>query len=246
MGSYARIVPGQSAEAVRKALEAVALSGEQAQHVLIDQIREIVPFRHISISGLNIEAMTVGTGTFLLNDFPPEYLAEYYAGDYADLDPLMTQFRQGQSVCRDSEAFATTEARRNGHEVLDLLRRHGIPERTAIVIYHNGKAIGSLCLITDKALSERQCNLLQLVAMTVHAAFARPALGSLNHALKLTRGELYCLERAAGGLTSEDIAAEDVYSVDTVNTYLKTATRKLGAQNRVQAVAEAMRRGLIG
>jgi len=35
------------------------------------------------------------------------------------------------------------------------------------------------------------------------------------------------------------------YQVDTVNSYIKSAIKKLGASNRAEAIAEAIRRRLI-
>ena len=44
----------------------------------------------------------------------------------------------------------------------------------------------------------------------------------------------------------EDIAAQLHYSVDTVNTYLARARRRLGARNRMHLVTLAFRDRLIG
>jgi len=46
-------------------------------------------------------------------------------------------------------------------------------------------------------------------------------------------------------LTSDGIAKATGYQVDTVNSYVKSAVKKLGASNRTQAIAEAIRRRLI-
>jgi DNA-binding CsgD family transcriptional regulator len=46
-------------------------------------------------------------------------------------------------------------------------------------------------------------------------------------------------------MTSEEIAAATGYKTETVNSYLKSATRKLGTANRLEAVADAIRRGII-
>ena len=246
MGSFARILVGQDADTTRQALETIRLSHSHAGFPLIEQIKQVVPFRYIAISGLDVEAQKVGTGAYLLSDFPADYLAEYYAGDYIDKDPLVAVFRTGTVISRDSEAFATPAARRRGHEVLDVLRRHAIPERTIVRVLRAGKTLGTVNVISDQALDDGACVLLQHFAMSLHAEVSRPVLTKLNDALKLTRGELYCLQHAALGLTSEEIARQQTYSVDTINTYLKSATRKLGAQNRTQAVVEAMRRQLIG
>lgn len=230
-----------------QAQETIAPHGEDHLLSVVEDIRQLVPFRHIIISGLNVNGMGAGTGTLLYSDFPSEYVAEYYAGSFVSKDPLAEMFYRGNApVYRDSEAFATPEARRAGHEVLDLLRRHGIPERTFIRVFYGGVLAGTVTLISDRPLSDHHCQLLQTIAMSLHSAAARPAMELLNRHLRLSAGEVYCLQRAAQGLTSEAIADEGIYSLDTVNTYFKTAARKIGASNRTQAVADAMRRGLIG
>ncbi len=246
MGSFARVPVGQNADVTRQALATIQLSDDHNGFALIEQIKQVVPFRYIAISGLGVGGHKVGSGAFLLSDFPPDYLAEYYAGDYMDYDPLVDVFRTGAVISRDSDAYATPEARLRGCDVLDVLRRHGIPERTIIRVIRAGETRGTINLISDKPLDDGACVLLQHFGLSLHAEASRPLLSELNAALKLTRGELYCLQYASHGLTSEEIAREQTYSLETVNTYLKSATRKLGAQNRTQAVAEAIRRQLIG
>lgn len=245
MECFTRIAAGQSADTTKQALDAIRLTPDHEGFAAIESIRRIVPFRNILISGLDIDGLGPGTGTHLLSDFPPDYVAEYYARRLSAIDPLMAMLRKGLPVCRDSEAFATREARRAGHEVLDMLRRYAIAERTIILVTHAGKSFGSIAVTSEQPLSEDHCALLRRFALSLHAEVSGPVLDALNTALKLTRGELRCLERAARGLTSEEIAREQSYSVETVNTYLKSATRKLGASNRTQAVAEALRRQLI-
>ena len=61
----------------------------------------------------------------------------------------------------------------------------------------------------------------------------------------LSSRELDCLRWSAAGKSSEDIAIILALSAHTVNTYLKTAMRKLDTVNRVQAVAMAGRLRLI-
>lgn len=61
----------------------------------------------------------------------------------------------------------------------------------------------------------------------------------------LTQRELDCLTWTAAGKTSADIAQILELSEHTVNHYLNRAARKLDTVNRTQAVAKALRRGLI-
>jgi LuxR family transcriptional regulator len=64
-------------------------------------------------------------------------------------------------------------------------------------------------------------------------------------AARLSPREIECLHWAALGKSAEDIAAILGRSIETVRVHLKHAYQKLGATNRAQAVARALRLGLI-
>lgn len=57
--------------------------------------------------------------------------------------------------------------------------------------------------------------------------------------------ETECLQHAGNGMTSEDIAELLSLSVHTVNAHLSSATSKLDSVNRIQAIAKAIRLGII-
>ncbi len=61
----------------------------------------------------------------------------------------------------------------------------------------------------------------------------------------LSERELECLQWAGDGCKSEAIAEQLGLSVHTVNAYLGSATAKLDSVNRIQAIAKAIRLGLI-
>lgn len=62
---------------------------------------------------------------------------------------------------------------------------------------------------------------------------------------KLSGREIECLRWAAAGKSSDEIAIILGISAYTVSSYFKSATRKLDAVNRMQAIARAMRMKLI-
>lgn len=64
-------------------------------------------------------------------------------------------------------------------------------------------------------------------------------------ALRLTQREIECLAWVSEGKTSGELAEIVGLSEHTVNHYLLSATRKLDSVNRTQAVAKALRHGLI-
>lgn len=61
----------------------------------------------------------------------------------------------------------------------------------------------------------------------------------------LSRRERECLQWTAAGKTTWEISAILRISQNTIDGYIASATRKLGAVNRTQAVAVALRRRLI-
>ncbi|WP_377290730.1 helix-turn-helix transcriptional regulator [Rhizobium sp. SG2393] len=62
---------------------------------------------------------------------------------------------------------------------------------------------------------------------------------------KLSMREIECLRWAAAGKSSDEIAIILGISAYTVSSYFKTAMRKLGAVNRMQAIARAIRLKLL-
>lgn len=63
---------------------------------------------------------------------------------------------------------------------------------------------------------------------------------------RLTPRELQVLRRLSAGESSRSIAATLGLSTETVRTHVQAVRRKLGARSRLEAVATATRRGLIG
>jgi DNA-binding CsgD family transcriptional regulator len=74
-------------------------------------------------------------------------------------------------------------------------------------------------------------------------ALIRP--GDAGRAKAISKRELECLKLTANGYTSEAIAQLLKLSVHTANQYLTQCAQKLNAVSRTQAVAKALRLGLI-
>lgn len=76
-------------------------------------------------------------------------------------------------------------------------------------------------------------------------AVSRIRPGDAGRARAMSKRELECLKLTANGYTSEEIARLLKLSVHTANQYLTQSAQKLDAVNRTQAVAKALRLGLI-
>ena len=94
--------------------------------------------------------------------------------------------------------------------------------------------------------AERLAEVIRLVASGgryVDPQLAAEAIGAGDS--PLTPREADCLELAADGVRIEDIAARVHLSPGTVRNYLSSAITKLGAANRHDACAKAVRMGWI-
>ena len=73
----------------------------------------------------------------------------------------------------------------------------------------------------------------------------RLAFGMSVGTENLNDREIECLQLVGNGMKSEAIGEQLNLSVHTVNAYLGSATTKLNAVNRIQAIAKAIRLGVI-
>jgi DNA-binding NarL/FixJ family response regulator len=71
------------------------------------------------------------------------------------------------------------------------------------------------------------------------------AEAQIRHELGLSYEEIKVLRLIADGATNEEIALETHWSERTIKREIEEIMSKLGARNRAQAAAEAIRRGLI-
>jgi DNA-binding CsgD family transcriptional regulator len=80
---------------------------------------------------------------------------------------------------------------------------------------------------------------------SLFSAVARIRPGEAGRTRAISKRELECLKLTANGYTSEAIAQTLKLSVHTANQYLTQCAQKLNAVSRTQAVAKALRLGLI-
>jgi DNA-binding CsgD family transcriptional regulator len=82
-------------------------------------------------------------------------------------------------------------------------------------------------------------------SVTVMREKLRLAFGMSVGTENLNDREIECLQLVGNGMKSEAIGEQLNLSVHTVNAYLGSATTKLNAVNRIQAIAKAIRLGVI-
>jgi len=236
---------GPQALALRDLL-AVKRARPHAGHALVDKLRGIVPFDGIAVSGLDREGLRFGRGIFLATNLPPLFLEAYVREGHAGRDPLLAQLAGAPGMVSDDEAEHRRLGTRREGRLSYLLDYFEIGQRSFIPLCRADRLYGGIVLTRAKPFGPPEIDYLQLVAAPLHAALSQPVHEELGRPVSLTTVELGCLEGAAQGLTSEGIADRQGRSVASVDSFLKSATRKLGATGRSHAVAQAMRLGLLG
>ncbi|MBZ9695055.1 MULTISPECIES: helix-turn-helix transcriptional regulator [unclassified Mesorhizobium] len=112
---------------------------------------------------------------------------------------------------------------------------HADRDQCGLVVF-----LGSEIALPQDALYEIHAR-----CFSLFAAVARMRPGDVGRMRSISKRELECLKLTANGNTSEEIARLLKLSVHTANQYLTQSTQKLNAVNRNQAVAKALRLGLI-
>jgi len=210
---------------------------------LLEQLRKAVDFRHIAVGGLDLEGYRIGRGRSIDTDMPPAYIDSYFGEKLGLADPLVVLSLQRTTPLTEEEAFDILPP---SQRLRYLLRSYRIGQRVQIPLARDGMVYGGVCFTREKPFTASELELFVFFAEPLHRAITKPLMDRFAAGvLRLTSGELRCLELAGKGLTSEEIADASNYRTETINSYLKSATKKLGAANRAHAIAEAIRRQLI-
>lgn len=207
--------------------------------------RAAVPFDYVSVSGLDLENYRIGSFGIAATTFPPAFVEAYTEERLFEDDPLVLAHRgSGSVLITDHEAEMTNRAAPRLRYLLESFR---IRNRLAVFVSRSDTAYGAVVVSREsEAFKPDEVEFLATIAPSLHER----VMGSVHRRfsaqeLGLTAGELECLRLIAKGYTSEEAASASRFSKDTVDTYLKSATKKLKASNRLHAIAEALRRKLI-
>jgi DNA-binding CsgD family transcriptional regulator len=239
--------PGDDEERIARA-EIVALyGGDSVAHAtIIERVRRAVEFNGFAFSGLDLDHCRVGRGLYLATNLPEAMSQLYVREQLIAVDPIARRLSEDCPVVRWQDVKDDVDLDDpKAAQLLQLLEFYAVAPRTTFSFWSRGQMYGAATFTRDRPFDEAEIQVLSVLAKAVHGYLAYPVVQAINLRLALTKGELLCLRGAAEGLTSEEIALRVDYTLETVNTYLKSATKKLSAGNRTQAIAQAIRRGII-
>lgn len=214
-----------------------------SHHPFVDRLRGAVPFDHIAVTGLDFDNYRHGSGASIDTDLPPAFLDAYYGDGMLRLDPFVAASQLARGPLLEENVYRDKPM---PERLRYLKESFGIHNRTLFPLLRGDVLYGAVTFARATPFTPEEIDFLKDVTTATYIAITRPILEKFQaQSLRLSDGEITCLRLSSHGRTSEAIAAESGYAVDTVNTYIKSAIKKLGAANRVHGVAEAIRRRII-
>ncbi|MBO9198375.1 autoinducer binding domain-containing protein [Rhizobium sp. 16-449-1b] len=214
------------------------------ENAFIARMRLAVQFDRIAVSGLDLPPFEIGAYRSIDTDFPLSFMEAYSAERHHLTDPLYIVGLHSIEPVIDAEArrqFPLTD------RLAQLLEFHDIHNRVFFPLRRGELMFAAVTVARATPFSADEVDTLKVLSPVIHFEITKELMQRFAaQTLKLTEGELLCLRLSSLGMTSEQIGLKSGYQTETVNTYLKIATRKLDSKNRTHAVAEAIRRKLIG
>lgn len=184
----------------------------------------------------------------LMHTWPDEWLDHYVGEDYLECDPLVDIIRHGPRPVPWKGARSITGLSPRARLMFDEASEFKIKEGLVLPIITLEGTIVFVSLSGEMLdIDPFEIGTLQLAA--AHAGTRALQLSEISKAQRarpeLTARERECIRWAALGKSEWEISQILGISEHTSEKHLLSAKTKLGAVNRVQAVAEAIRLGYI-
>jgi len=183
----------------------------------------------------------------VLSNWPAELVRQVDAAAIFPKSPLAERLRRTKLPVTGGEELLQAAARDEGREAIHPVQLHPEMARHFAVLLHTTSGDSFLAMLSGRreepAGAERAMIYLALVQAFECLERTFGSGGLVRE--KLSSREIECLRWAAAGKSSDEIAIILGISAYTVASYFKSATRKLDAVNRMQAIALAMRMKLL-
>lgn len=217
---------------------------------MLEQLRHVVGrfgFESFLLTGVPDPGRRID-GYIMLSGWNESWLERYVSEDYVQVDPIARRLQDASDPFVWSEVTAGLDLMPSGRRVMEEAADIGMVDGLCVPLYDLDGRRSVLSMAGRSIdLSPADRGVLHLVGM-----YAQNRIREMVEARSITPTrpplsprERECLQWTAAGKTSWEIATILCLSQSTTDGYIASATRKLGAANRTQAVAEGIRRGLI-
>jgi LuxR family quorum-sensing system transcriptional regulator CciR len=180
---------------------------------------------------------------------PGDWIRHYVANRYHEIDPIMLLAPSRQAPFLWKDVLASERLSAKQRQIFNESREAGLRDGLSIPLHgpHGVTYVVSLASNVQACDDRAAISRLYMLAtqfFLAYSMFAEP-VPDQSVAPHLTDRERECLCWTARGKSAWAISMILHVSEHTVNFHLKSAMKKFGTTNRVQAVAAAVRYGLI-
>jgi DNA-binding CsgD family transcriptional regulator len=242
--------PSADGLSIARLLQLDANLSEESLNSFIEFIRQHYELKNIAYLCPGFPGRTI-TDPFLLVTYPDEWVKHYQDRGYVTLDPVINI---GARSLLPIDWAKLPRSQPKVRKFFGEANEFGVG-RQGLTVPVRGPTNGLwalFCVTSDDTDREWQARHHELVRDLVHVAHfvhqrayemhVKDEVIDLN---TITRREIEALSWSAEGKTVEDIAVLMKIAQETVKAHLDSARHKLGALNRIHAVAKAIRAGLI-
>jgi LuxR family transcriptional regulator, quorum-sensing system regulator BjaR1 len=185
----------------------------------------------------------------LVSAFPKGWMERYLQQEYVHIDPVIRRIQQDLSPFRWSEAAALAPSDQNStvSRMFGEANEFSLKDGFAVPMLTLDGSIAAVSLGGERLdLPPTAAGMISMVSsFAIARAIELKSQQVRRRNAKLTPREIECIKWAADGKTEWEISTILGISEHTADKHLSNAHRKLQAANRPQAVANALRLGLI-
>jgi LuxR family transcriptional activator of bioluminescence operon len=242
-------------EAQLQSIRTVIKDATRPGHAIADFLEIVRPLGCTSIDCVVSERVFLSWGqsparhVFFHAGFPGDWGQRWPR--YAMVDPLLPATALSLWPVEIEALACWSSGSALQRELLQYLQSSGLAHGVSVPVHLPGGAFSgvgfyqSAAAASDPAVRDQLFMMGQIFCRALAEKFSLVAALDRDSSNDLTEREIECLYWASVGKTTEDIAEIIGRATQTVRFHLDSATRKLGAVNRVSAVAQACARGLI-
>ncbi|MDA4847279.1 helix-turn-helix transcriptional regulator [Hoeflea poritis] len=203
--------------------------------------------RYFSVLALPGDASGSFTSHSIINNWPPDMIKTYDRLDVINLSSVASAIRrQVTPVVWHIDDVLTDDISEALAAAMKAFREKGFVRGVNFPVHDFRSLRGSVGFAGDRPpLENRELLELSMISIHIFDRLSRLTHHGEDEASPLSDRELECLRWTAAGKTSSEISTILSLSEHTVNHYLISATKKLDAVNRTQAVAKSIRKGWI-
>lgn len=203
------------------------------QHMLENSIKDPRKYKHLLMNGMGYQSVLRARASLLKND---SVYSEVLCG-IAEKEMEVFHNYIGKLHCQIIKSIIAERRNKNGLDILKETINRASEDNIILLIAEYGNLIKPMLDRLPQNSSEQIKKIKSLCSRYCHDnSVAESAL---------TERETQVLMMMASGLSRNEAASEINVSVSTIKRHIETCYRKLGVNNRVSAINEAKKRGMI-